>query len=160
MFVDFFLDSICWAATFASPHVNQSALSLSLRNMKYFQKLLLIWMIVWLPVAGAMAAVMPLSGTMTSVAASKAASVDADDMAVVPCHGDGKLVPGKNTFGQGCTHCVLCHLAGALVLPEMPIIPMIAPTNIFITALANTPSSFVAEPPRHLRVTPSPSARV
>ncbi len=114
--------------------------------MKYFQKLLLIWMIVWLPVAGAMAAVMPLSGMMTSTSASSAESVYDQDMALMPCHGDGKSMPGKNTIGQGCTHCVLCHLAGALVMAEMPVIPMIAPTNIFITVPPATHPSFVTEP--------------
>ena len=114
--------------------------------MKRFQKLLLIWMIVWLPVAGAMAAVMPLSGMMTPTSASSAASVGDQGMAAMPCHGDGKSAPGKNTFGQGCTHCVLCHLAGALVMPEMPVIAMITPTNIFITTPSATHPSFVTAP--------------
>ena len=114
--------------------------------MKRIQKLLLIWMIVWLPIAGAMAAVMPLSGMMTSTSASSTASVGDQDMAAMPCHGDGKSAAGKSTFGQGCTHCVLCHLAGALIMPEMPIIPMIAPTHIFDTASPIAHASFVPEP--------------
>ena len=114
--------------------------------MKRIQKLLLIWMIVWLPIAGAMAAVMPLSGMMTSTSASSTASVGDQDMAAMPCHGDGKSAAGKSTLGQGCTHCVLCHLAGALIVPEMPIIPMIAPTNIFIMAPPATHPSFVTDP--------------
>lgn len=126
--------------------MNQSALCLSLLNMKYFQKLLLVWMIVWLPVAGAMAAVMPLSGMMTPIVASSTASVGNQDMAAMPCHGDGKSAAGKSTFGQGCTHCVLCHLAGALIVPEMPVIPMIAPTNIFIAVPPVAHPSFVPEP--------------
>ena len=121
--------------------------------MKRVQKLLLIWMIVWLPVAGAMAAVMPLSGMMTPTSASGTVSVGDQGMAAMPCHGDSQSAPGKSTFGQSCTHCVLCHLAGALVMPEMPIIPMIAPTHIFDIASLIAHSSFVPEPtappPRH-----------
>ena len=64
----------------------------------------------------------------------------------MPCHGDGNPASGKTSLGQGCTHCVLCHLAGALIMPEMPVIPMIAPTHIFITVPHMAHPSFVPEP--------------
>ena len=126
--------------------MNQTALCLSIMNMKRFQKLLLIWMIVWLPIAGARAAVMPLSGMMASSSASDTASVGDQDMAAMPCHGDDNQASGKNSFGQSCTHCMLCHLAGALVMPEMPLIPMIAPAHIFDTASPIAHPSFIPDP--------------
>lgn len=114
--------------------------------MKYFQKLLLVWMIVWLPVAGAMAAVMPLSGMMVPTRVSDTASVGDQGMVAMPCHGDAKSAQEASAFGQGCTHCVLCHLAGAMVMPELPVMAMIVPTHIFETASPVAHVSFVSEP--------------
>ena len=119
-------------------------------DMRAFRKLLLIWMIVWLPAAGALAAVMPLSGSMTSSSAPSIASTGEQDMAFMPCH--GKSMTGKMALGQGCAHCVLCHLAGALVMPEMPTIAMVPPTHIFLAIPQASHRSFVPEliapPPR------------
>ncbi len=122
-------------------------------SMNLFRKLLLIWMIAWLPAAGALAAVMPLSGSMmsaTAVSAPNAASMDDMDMSFMPCH--GKPMPAKMAPGQGCSHCVLCHLAGALVMPEMPVVATLAPTHIFTATPLAIPPSFIPEltspPPR------------
>lgn len=119
-------------------------------SMKLFKKILLLWMIFWLPVAGAMAATMPLSGTtVTSAASANAATVDQDTYAL-PCH--GKAIPGKMASGKSCNHCVLCHLAGALVMPELPVIATLSPTHIFSAAPVVHPPSFIPEltapPPR------------
>lgn len=120
-------------------------------QMKFFRKFLLIWMIVWLPASGALAAVMPLSVAI-NVPSAGTVSGDDQDRAVMPCH--GTAVPEDNSFGQGCSHCVLCHLAGALVMPELPIIATLAPTHIFDTAPSPVHPSFVPElispPPRAL----------
>ncbi len=68
----------------------------------------------------------------------------------MPCHGKAQL--GKTAFGQGCSHCVLCHLAGALVMPEMPVIASLVPTHIFDAAQVADHPSFIPEltapPPR------------
>ena len=118
--------------------------------MKFFKKLLLIWMIVWLPAAGALAAVMPLQGSINAASASISAFNADEDASVMPCHGNA--VSGKIAFGQGCSHCVLCHLAGALVMPTMPVIATLTPTHIFATTPLAFHPSFVAElstpPPR------------
>lgn len=119
--------------------MNQSALSLSVVKMKLFQRLLLTWMIVWLPVAGAMAAVMPLSGAIASSPTPFVANSDGDDTAAMPCH-------GKATFGQACSHCMLCHLAGALMMPGMPVIATLLPTNVFTAAPHLPHPSFIPEP--------------
>jgi hypothetical protein len=119
-------------------------------HMKLFRKLLVIWMMVWLPVAGAMAAVMPLSGSLAAVLASNTTPGADEDMSLMPCHGKGQSA--TLAFGHGCSHCVLCHLAGALVIPEMPIITASVPTHIFAAASVTIPPSFIAEltapPPR------------
>ncbi len=117
-------------------------------RMKIFRKLLLIWMIVWLPAVGALAAVMPLAAWSSS--ASTATLADDDDLALMPCH--GKSAAQTLASDQGCSHCVLCHLAGAMVTPEIPIIPTLPPTQIFNAAPLVAPPSFVPElispPPR------------
>ncbi|MCY7388257.1 MAG: hypothetical protein LH481_09375 [Burkholderiales bacterium] len=122
--------------------------------MKIFRKLLLIWMICWLPAAGALAAVMPLSGSMRVGALTDGVVTDDLDMAAMPCH--GKAMSGKLPFGQGCTHCVLCHLAGALATPQMPVIAELLPTHLFTASLPVSHTSFVPElispPPRSLAV--------
>ena len=117
--------------------------------MKIFKKLLLMWMIAWLPVAGTAAAMMPLSGALSSAFADDTQPAD-QASSVMPCH--GKSITGKAPFGQSCTHCVLCHLAGALALPEMPIIATLAPTHLFEAARFAVHPSFIPEltapPPR------------
>lgn len=119
-------------------------------NMKFFQKLLVTWMIVWLPVAGAMAAVMPLSGTLDTALSSNAASNVGEDASAMPCHGKAQLA--MTGFGQCCTHCVLCDLAGALVMPEMPDLAALVPAHIFdAVPVADYPSfipELTAPPPR------------
>ena len=133
--------------------VEPIGINLVTMSMNLFRKLLLIWMIAWLPAAGLLAAVMPLSGSMMSMAtasASNVASMDEMDMSFMPCH--GKSMPAKMAPGQGCSHCVLCHLAGALVIPEMPVVATLAPTHIFAATPLAIPPSFVPEltspPPR------------
>jgi len=118
--------------------------------MKLFKKILLVWMIVWLPVAGAMATVMPLSGSTMVSSASDTTSASDKNASSLPCH--GKSVPGKIASGQSCSHCVLCHLAGALVMPELPVIATLSPTHIFSIAPVVNHLSFIPElsapPPR------------
>ena len=117
-------------------------------NMTLFRKLLLVWMIAWLPAAGAMTAVMPLSGSM-SAGTMAAPSAEQND-AMASCH--DKSATAKMPFGQSCAHCVLCHLAGALVTPEMPVVPTIVPTHLFTAMPMAIPPSFLPElatpPPR------------
>ena len=123
-------------------------------RMKFLRKLLLVWMIAWLPAAGALAAVMPLSGPLGAVSASGAMPDDAQDMAAMPCHSGAKS--GKIAFGQGCSHCVLCHLAGALVTPTLPVVAKFLPTHIYLAARLPIHLSFVPElispPPRFVAV--------
>lgn len=118
--------------------------------MKSFQKLLLVWMIVWLPVAGALAAVMPLSGPIGLVSAPSVTSVDDPSLPPLPCHRIAKV--GDSDFGERCEHCALCHLAGALVMPEIPQLAKFVPSNIYIAGPRALPPSFVPElispPPR------------
>ena len=119
-------------------------------RMKSFQKLLLVWMIVWLPVAGALAAAMPLSGPIGVMSAPSVTSVDDPGLSLLPCHGITKV--GVIDLGQGCDHCALCHLAGALVMPEIPQLATFLPTNIYIAVPRALHPSFVPElispPPR------------
>lgn len=123
-------------------------------SMKLIRKLMLIWMICWLPAAGALAAVMPLSGSINISGVADDLADDDLEMAAMPCHGDP--MPGKAAFGKGCTHCVLCHLAGALVTPQMPVIAELLPTHLFTVSPPVSHPSFVPElispPPRSAAV--------
>ncbi len=157
--------------------------------MKLSRQLLLAWMIFWLPVAGVMAAVMPITGMSGIAAAShrntqldvsdsteaisdgfSGMSFDANaptqvtqvsdtsdttsaneiDLLLMPCHGNaaGKNLPA----GKPCTDCVLCHLAGALAMQAMPIMPSVLPSNVFaLTPPPPYPSyipDLLAPPPR------------
>ena len=113
-------------------------------HMKFFRKLILVWMICWLPAAGALAAVMPLSAPMAAASTMDDGIADDQDVSAMPCH--GKAMSRKMAMGQGCTHCVLCHLAGALVTPEIPVIAELLPVHFFIASPSVTHPSFVPEP--------------
>ncbi len=91
-------------------------------RMTSFRKLLLIWMIAWLPLSGAMAAVMPFGVAKAKVAVAEtmtmAAAIDtADDSMSMPCHSQAKA--GDQQSGH-CNHCELCHLAGSIMPPALP----------------------------------------
>ena len=115
---------------------------------------MLVWMICWLPAAGALAAVMPLAALMAAVTTMERVSADVQDISAMPCH--GKATSEKVAFGQGCTHCVLCHLVGALVTPQMPVIAELLPAHLFTASSPIQHLSFVPElispPPRSLAV--------
>ncbi|MEO8103594.1 MAG: hypothetical protein ABI790_13790, partial [Betaproteobacteria bacterium] len=119
--------------------------------MIWIKKLLLLWMIVWLPVSGAIAAVMPLTrSASTPVVAENASAGDQGVATPMPCHNTaGKVHAG---LGEGCNHCVLCHLAGALTLSTLPVVPSVPPSHVFSAAPIASHPSFVPEllipPPR------------
>ncbi|MCA3001645.1 MAG: hypothetical protein ACK5RJ_04630 [Burkholderiales bacterium] len=87
-------------------------------------KLIVVWMIVWLPVAGALASIMPISAvaTATSDQSILAASASDSDVAGLPCHASDSSSPDAD--GKSCSHCVLCHIAGAIVPPTVPTMPL------------------------------------
>jgi hypothetical protein len=123
-------------------------------RMIFLRKALLIWMILWLPFAGAMAAVMPINSSPMQTAQTATSAFDvvtasqaesASDEFSMPCH--GKAAGGKSVFGKTCTHCVLCHLAGALSLGSMPVMPQVAPTHIFDASPLLPHPSFVPDLP-------------
>ena len=120
-------------------------------RMKSFRKLLFVWMIVWLPVAGALATAMPLTGPIGAMSAPSDATVGDPGLFAEPCHGVAKA--GNVDFGQGCEHCALCHLAGALVMPEIPLLATFVPSNIYIAVPRALHPSFVPEP-----ISPPPRA--
>lgn len=114
--------------------------------MRMFRKFLLAWMILWLPIAGAIGAVMPISGPVgQSLAASSVTGDDQDYLSFMPCH--NKSGGAKVPMGEACNHCVLCHLAGALAMPEMPVVPNATPTHLFTAFTIFSHPSFVPELP-------------
>ena len=129
------------------------------RNMLFFRKLVFGWMVVWLPFAGAIAAVMPISGILVTATASTLATAEVvvnseassgDNLFMMPCHDKSASV--KTSLGQSCSHCVLCHLSGALALSAMPIMPQVPPAHFFLAAPTLPHPSFIPDllipPPR------------
>ena len=133
--------------------------------MKSLRQLLLIGMILWLPVAGVMAAVMPITGMSAFVATvvantdisdgaisganpvtafNEMASMTDTDISLMPCH--------RKADGKFCTHCVLCHLTGAIAMREMPVMPSVLPSTVFTSMPSLTYLSYIpdilAPPPR------------
>ena len=118
--------------------------------MTTFRKLLLVWMIVWLPVAGALAAVMPLTGSIGVMSTPDVDNEGDQFVADMPCHSATKA--GKTTLGPGCSHCALCDLAGVLAMPEIPHVAALLPTRVYMASPVFNHPSFVPElispPPR------------
>jgi hypothetical protein len=82
--------------------------------------------------------------------ANMADNSDTESANLSPCH--VKKPGGGLLLGQGCSHCVLCLLAGALVTPHLPVLPSVAPTHVFAATPLAVHPSFVPEllvpPPR------------
>ena len=128
-------------------------------NMLFFRKLVLSWMIAWLPFAGAIAAVMPTSGILVTATAGILAAAEVvvnseassgGNLFIMPCHDKSASV--KASLGQSCSYCVLCHLAVALALSVMPIMPQVPPAHFFSAAPTLPHPSFIPDllipPPR------------
>ena len=126
-----------------------------------FRKLVLVWMIAWLPLSGAIAAVMPFSGTErmstpSGISAMSAAiapnhAAEHAGLASLPCH-DG--VAADTNLPGTCTQCVLCHLAVSLMLPSIPELPGLTPSQNFARTRFCPYVSFIPElvspPPRSI----------
>lgn len=91
-------------------------------RVKLVRQILVLWISLWLPFAGAMAATMPLAGKAglaagyspqaAAVHVPKAAlfavpATTADSGVPMPCHTDADKA--------ACDHCELCHMAASLM---------------------------------------------
>lgn len=120
--------------------------------MSLFRKLVLIWMMAWLPASGAIAAVMPISGMAGGTVRIQMSAPSATDEAVensallssLPCHGADSSSDSVKT--GTCTHCVLCHLAISLMLPFIPDLQQLAPSHNFAATPLLSHASFFPEP--------------
>ncbi|MBL8523446.1 MAG: hypothetical protein JNN20_07150 [Betaproteobacteria bacterium] len=117
--------------------------------MTPFRKLLLIWMIAWLPLSGAMAAVMPfgMAKSSSTMAVAVDMNVDAmdDSASAMPCHSQSDS--GATASGT-CNHCELCHLAGALVAPTLPLVDASVTHDSPISFVRSNFISFFPEQPQ------------
>ena len=125
--------------------------------MNFFRKIVLIWMLGWLPLSGAIAAAMPISAMagnvmMVSAAAEEADVTTADVMSALPCHNAAKSM--GTTKNSSCTHCALCHLAGALMLPSIPDLQGPTPLHNFVAQALSPQISFIPD-----LISPPPRAR-
>ncbi len=122
-------------------------------HRQYLLKLILAWMIAWLPVAGVLASTMPIASfaeskdTAIAPDQSKMIDVTADaDRMTMPCHDPD--VSNNNADGNSCSHCVLCHLAGAIVPPTMPALQQNSLHDTQQTIDSVSFTSFIAELPQ------------
>ena len=122
--------------------------------MTSLRKLLLVWMVAWLPVSGAIASAMPIAAMSRAPmpVADMGETVTSASPSPLPCHGTSDTVSAAT--GGSCTHCVLCHLAGALMLPFIPALQGLAASHNFVATPLSPQTSFIPElispPPRAL----------
>lgn len=114
-------------------------------RMTAFRRLLLCWMIAWLPVSGAMAAAMPFAGKVATVAPADATMLAAgapdETPAGMPCHDGDQATTGA------CDHCELCHIASSMIPPSLAAIdahavhdlPVSFPCDDFISHIPEQP---------------------
>lgn len=81
-------------------------------TMKPWRTCLVLWMVAWLPLSGAFAAVMPVQA-LAPVQSTAPGATDEAISTSMPCHAAqaDDTVPASGA----CTHCELCHLANALI---------------------------------------------
>ncbi len=92
--------------------------------MKFLSKLALAWMFAWLPVSGVVAATMPFCAQ--GMGGMMAATVAAEGMDSMPCH---QPADASSKGGQlPVEHCDLCHVAGAVAPPSLPVIANVPPS--------------------------------
>jgi hypothetical protein len=134
-------------------------------QMNSLRKLVLLFMLGWLPLSGAIAAVMPISGmpggsarSFSAPASDDVQAADASASMIVssmPCHNSDSSAPSSDSALSGtCTHCVLCHLAVSLIPPTIPTLQAFKPSHRFTSAPLLSHASFIPElaspPPRTL----------
>lgn len=108
--------------------------------MSFFHKPILVFMMLWLPLSGAMAVVMPLSGGTAASQSDASVTVTSS----MPCH-DADATADTTKSGT-CTHCVLCHLATSLMMPSLPVLPTLIPSHHFMATPLLSHTSFIPEP--------------
>ena len=113
--------------------------------MKLISKLALAWMFAWLPVSGVMASTMPFCAA--GMGGMMAASVAAEGMDVMPCHESAEPAPGQAQLPV--EHCDLCHIAGAIAPPSLPLIANDAPSLPPVDEAVSDFRSFFPDPPQH-----------
>lgn len=135
-------------------------------NKTRFYKLLapwlVAWLVAWLPLTGAMASVMPIYGSAPMFvggqenAMAKAADASEADtfMAAMPCHASS-TTDGEAAKSPSCPHCVLCHIAGAIVPPSIPVVPMAhshdCPTSLGVVSFTSVVPALLQRPPSDIR---------
>jgi hypothetical protein len=94
--------------------------------MKLIKKIMIVWLISWLPMASAVASAMPIYSATFSITldtTAQAAVLDVEPAAALPCHSPDD---NNNATDAQCAHCVMCHIAGAIIAPSIPVLPMTA----------------------------------
>lgn len=128
---------------------------------KLLRKIALAWMLLWLPLSGVMASTLPFCGqglggllAMQGAATAEQTRAPADKPAdLPPCHTQAMdetvRDPAMNDpthTGIPGEHCSLCHLAGAIALPGMPVLPQIAGATPLDTPFISDFRSWLDEP--------------
>lgn len=113
-------------------------------TMKLLRKIALLWMFAWLPVSGVMATTMPFCAQALT---GTTAAMTAEGMDAMPCHDTGTAT--QDAAALPVEHCDLCHIAGALLPPTLPVIANVAPGQAPFDASVSDFRSWVPDPPQH-----------
>ncbi len=118
--------------------------------MKILRKLALVWMFAWLPISGVMATTMPFCAQgMMGVMQAAQAQADDSSVAVGQPHCDQGQQGAPSSNSPVCEHCDLCHIAGALVPPSLPMIANAPPSLPPSVDRVEVFSSFIPNTPQH-----------
>lgn len=117
-------------------------------HVKLVRQILVLWISLWLPFAGAVAGAMPLIGptgpaAMVALDAAMAHSpaATADSRETLPCHTDADK--------SACDHCELCHIATSLMpATAVPVAGAEAGRENACTGRATFESHFPEQPQR------------
>jgi len=111
--------------------------------MKFLSKLALAWLFAWLPISGVMAATMPFCAQGIGNAAQQTESVTD---ASTPCHPVDKRTSENELDIE---HCDLCHIAGALLPPNVPVVANTSPGLPPADAAISDFCSHIPDPLQH-----------
>ena len=94
-------------------------------------KLITVWIVLWLPLSGALASTMQIFAAFNGVASSAFENHNENKsegaMAFLPCHQsnsdneDVADIEAAEPKKASCSHCTLCHIVGSIIPTAIPV---------------------------------------
>jgi hypothetical protein len=111
--------------------------------MKRLRKVAMGWMFAWLPVSGIMASTMPFCAQ--GLGGVLYAAMTREGAEVMRCHESGAAQEDTGA-PLAVEHCDLCHIAGAMAPPTLPVVANPAPGLAPFDAAVSDFRSFIPDP--------------